>query len=199
MTTIVTVRHAATAHNARQVITGRLDEPLSDEGRRAAAELRGLGILPYADHVIASPMSRAIETAELITGWPRVRLELDDRCVERDYGELQGVPREAMSAITDHIHYVEIGGIKHSLDPPGGESFESVRRRADEFASDLRARSGTAIVVTHQVFLQQLHGALQGLGTYAALAADIKSLQVTEFSRDGVRVLHPGLGHHASW
>jgi broad specificity phosphatase PhoE len=30
---LLTVRHSLTSHNANGIITGRLDEPLSDEGR----------------------------------------------------------------------------------------------------------------------------------------------------------------------
>lgn len=38
---LTTVRHSLTAHNTAGVITGRLDEPLSAEGRDALSGISG--------------------------------------------------------------------------------------------------------------------------------------------------------------
>jgi broad specificity phosphatase PhoE len=202
---IITVRHSVTAHNAAHVISGRLDEPLSDEGRLLAREMvASLGLLA-ADIVISSPMRRAVETATLLTGRAQREIVTSELCLERDYGELQGLSPEAVRGYADRVDYVEVGGIRHSLNPPGGESFPAVRARARRFQAylgDLGVAS--VLVVTHQTFLQQLHGLLLRLGVRDSLGLDIRTLQVDRFDLVGGghadhRPVHPGMGRHRSW
>ncbi len=203
--TLTTVRHSTTAHNAARIISGRLDEPLSDDGRTLARELRDL-IGPFAaDTVVSSPMRRALETAGIITTARGEEIATSDLCVERDYGVLQGISPEEVATYADQITYVEAGGIRHSLNPPGGESFEQVRSRAEGLLEYVRGLQGPAVlVVAHQTFLQQLHGLLSGLGVHEALALDIRTLQVDRFELNGTgpaehEAVHPGMGTHRSW
>jgi broad specificity phosphatase PhoE len=150
-------------------------------------------------------MRRAIETATIMTGCPAADVVLDEECVERDYGALQGLPPDEVRRYADRVQYIEVGGIWHSLNPPGGESFEQVRRRAESFLVRVRARpERTAIVFSHQTFLQQLHGLLDGLGVIDSLALDIRTLQVDRFelgggSTRGHVVLVAGAGTLKSW
>jgi probable phosphoglycerate mutase len=203
--TITTVRHSTTAHNASKVISGRLDEPLSAEGVALARELRAIHGELSPEIVVTSPMQRAVETALLVTTATEAELVASDLCVERDYGKLQGIPPEAVQQYADQIEYLEVGGIRHSLNPPGGESFESVRERATAFLDLLLAMPARSIaVVSHQVFLQQLHGLMLGLAIHDALALDIRTLQIDRFVIDpGAptrhEAVHPGMGVHVSW
>ena len=202
---VSTVRHSATANNAAQVISGRLDEPISDIGRTYARELREkIGTLT-ADTIVASTASRAIETATLLTGVEREELVTSELCLERDYGVLQGIAPEAVKEYAAVIDYIEVGGYFHSLNPPGGESFESVRKRAEaflDFVCDLPGR--TVLVATHQIFLQQFHGMLLGMTVHESLALNIKALQIDRFDLEGSRLVehtlvHPGMANYGSW
>jgi broad specificity phosphatase PhoE len=203
--TITTIRHSTTAHNASKIISGRLDEPLSAEGVALARELRAIHGELTADVVVTSPMRRAVETALLVTTAAESELIASDLCLERDYGKLQGIPAEAVQGYADQIDYLEVGGIRHSLNPPGGESFESVRERATAFLDLLLAMPARSIaVVSHQVFLQQFHGLLLGMAIHDALALDIRTLQVDRFVIDAAaptrhEAVHPGMGAHVSW
>jgi broad specificity phosphatase PhoE len=202
---VFTVRHSATAHNAAQVITGRLDEPLSHEGRALAHEARDRVGPIDADLAISSPMRRAIDTAVIMTGRAEAEIVLDELCLERDYGLLQGLDGEQVRQYAARVDYVEVGGIRHSLNPPGGETFEQVRRRAVAFYEALRSRPArSAIVFSHQVFLQQLHGLLLDLDVVRSLALDIRTLQVDRFRVDaGLPAEHvlidPGIQRFRSW
>ncbi|WP_018526308.1 histidine phosphatase family protein [Alkalispirochaeta alkalica] len=64
------IRHGESQGNARGIVQGRADVPLTDRGRDQAARtgrwLEGLGVHPRA--VRTSPLQRARETARLITG-----------------------------------------------------------------------------------------------------------------------------------
>lgn len=202
---ITTVRHSATAHNAAQIISGRLDEPLSDEGRALAMEARDRIGLLSAELVVASPMGRTIETAMIMTGRSEDGIVLDELCLERDYGLLQGLDSQQVKRFADRVDYVEVGGIRHSLNPPKGETFNAVRRRAEAFYESLQKRPArTVIVFSHQTFLQQFHGLLLGLEVIPSLGLDIRTLQVDRFDIErGLPAEHvvmdPGRRQFRSW
>jgi probable phosphoglycerate mutase len=202
---LLTVRHSLTRHNAVGIISGRLDEPLSDEGRELLREFVHEHGQIEADTVIASPMRRAIETATRLTGVLAASIVVDPAALERSYGELQGLDRDEVKRFVGRVDYLEVGGIRHSLNPPGGESFEEVRARAVAFREHVEAMpAGTILIVSHQVFLQQFHGLLLGVSTHESLAMDIQTLQIDEFALDdGVPVchelLHPGMKRYRSW
>jgi len=202
---LLTVRHSLTGHNAEGIITGRLDEPLSEEGRDLVRELVVAQGPIAADTVVASPMRRALETAMFLTGLVAAAILVDPAALERDYGELQGLDREQVKRYAGKIEYIEVGGIWHSVNPPGGESFEAVRERAEALRAHVDAMPpGTVLLVSHQVFLQQLHGVLLGISTRESLAMDIRPLQIDEFELDvGApaphHLLHPGINRYKSW
>ncbi len=202
---VITVRHSATAHNKAQIITGRLDEPLSDEGRAMAREATDRNGVMHADLVVASPTRRTIETATIMTGRSEDEIVLDELCLERDYGLLQGLDSEEVKRYADRVEYIEVGGIRHSLNPPEGESFDQVRARAVAFYESLRTRPVRSVIVfTHQTFLQQLHGLLLGMEVIPSLGLDIRTLQVDRFDIGSSLpaehcVLDPGVRAFKSW
>ncbi|WP_116209347.1 histidine phosphatase family protein [Streptomyces olivoreticuli] len=203
--TITTVRHSLTAHNTAGIITGRLNEPLSAEGRAAASGFaRAHGTLS-AEVVLSSPARRAIDTARLVTGLPEEDIVLDARCHERHYGALQGLDREQVSAYVARIVYVEAGGTRHSVNPPGGETLTELRARAHRFLMAVLSLSTTSVLVSsHGTFLQQFHGLLLERGTMETLACHIRSLQIDRFTLRGEgrprhQLIHPGLSTGLVW
>lgn len=179
---LTTVRHAATGNAGRRVISGTLDEPLSDLGRAQARDLVSRFGAFHADAVISSPLSRCLETARLLTGCAEARIERWDTCIDRNYGLLQGLPPDEVAKWRPRIRYVRAGGIDHSVNPPQGESLAQVRARAKRVAADLLARrEPTILIFSHQILIQQLQGVVMGLSLREALAIDIAVLQVDEF------------------
>jgi broad specificity phosphatase PhoE len=203
---ITTVRHAATANAHRKIISGRLDEPLSPEGVDQARKLRA-DFGPFdAELVVSSPLARALDTARVLTSRGDDAIERAADCVERSYGLLEGMPPEEVATWASRIRYVEVGGIEHSVDPPGGETLSELRRRCERFTARILARPVTTVTVfSHQVFLQQFQGILLGLDLHEALALDIAVLQVDEFtlgapgSPAGHRLVHAGIRSLKSW
>jgi len=134
------VRHGRTDANARGLLLGRADPPLSDEGRTQAAALARL--VPTGARVIASPLRRATETAAAFG----VPFETDDRWLELDYGEFDGLPLSAVPADTwarwrADVHFT----------PPGGESLAALGTRVRAACDSLApaARDDDVVVVTH--------------------------------------------------
>ena len=82
------IRHAESAGNAENRWTGRKDLPLSETGRWQADMLRSSledeGYIPT--HIYASPLSRAFETATIVSSAWSCSIEPWDDLVEIDVG-----------------------------------------------------------------------------------------------------------------
>jgi broad specificity phosphatase PhoE len=143
---IVVVRHGRTAANAGGLLLGRADPPLDAEGTRQAAALGAACAGLDVARVVTSPLARCRATAEVIAGAVGVPAVVDDRWIELDYGELDGVrfaelPAELWSAWRADIDWC----------PPGGESLAALGRRVRAGADALvdAARDRDVVVVSH--------------------------------------------------
>ncbi len=185
-TLLYTLRHGLTELNRSKRTGGRLDVPLIEEGRRQAEEARANFAGTPINVVISSSLRRAIETAEIVTGWRREKIIIDDLAVERGFGEMEDLTQDEIRERFPFVIYVPIDHIRYSLNPPGGESFEALRTRARVFLEKtLRTYKGRRILISsHQNFMQQLHGELRGLDPYVSLRYDILNLELNKFHLD---------------
>jgi probable phosphoglycerate mutase len=91
MASFYVLRHGQTDWNAQARLQGSTDIPLNDTGReqaRIAAEfLADEGIT----RIIASPLSRALETAQIVGQRIGIAPELDPRLTERNFGLFEGM------------------------------------------------------------------------------------------------------------
>jgi broad specificity phosphatase PhoE len=137
---LILVRHGQTHTNAEGRLLGRADPPLTELGERQAAAVAA-SIGPVA-RVVASPLRRAQQTAAFFGDV----VEVDERWIEIDYGELENQPLAEVG--TDFwARWRE----DPSLCPPGGESLAAVgtrvRAACDELASAAAAED--VVVVCH--------------------------------------------------
>lgn len=149
------VRHGRTAHNAAGRLLGRLDVPLDEHGRAQAAALAA-AVGPVG-RVVSSPLLRARETAGAF-GAP---VEVDERWIELDYGELDGVALADVPATTWAAWRRDPG-----YRPPGGETLLEVRSRVEAALADLRADAAgeTVVVVSHVSPIKAAVGWALGVG-----------------------------------
>ena len=183
---IYTLRHAAIDLGRKHIIAGRLNPSLNDEGRAQIKDMAAAKVPLAYDLVISSPQRRALETAALVTGLPQDQITTSELCMERNYGLLEGVAPEEIGRIEPATHYVSVGGVEHSLNPPGGETLEQLRERVvafHEFVDGTGAKR--PLVVSHGTFLQQYHGYLQGLDVYHSLQTGVSYLEVNAFEFRG--------------
>lgn len=91
-------RHGLTDYNAAGRIQGQVDICLSQTGRiQAAAAARGLAELAPS-RIVASPLSRAHETAQALAAVTGVPVETCDDLRERSFGAWEGLTREQIEA-----------------------------------------------------------------------------------------------------
>ncbi|MEM9047074.1 MAG: histidine phosphatase family protein [Pseudomonadota bacterium] len=136
------VRHFPTDWNAAGKLQGRRDIPLSAEARIDLARHS----LPQAWRgrpVVASPLSRARETAAWLADGP-VRLE--ERLQEVDFGLWEGRTAEALR--TDPaMDYRPIEAWGWAFAPPGGESVQDLALRLRSVLAEIETPS---VLVTHR-------------------------------------------------
>ena len=193
-TLLSTVRHGLTELNRDKRVGGHFDAPLIEEGRRQAKEANEAFDGTAFDVVISSPLSRALETAEIITGVSREEIVIEEGCIERSFGEMEGLTSAQVRERLPEVRYVQIGHVGYSLNPPGGESFEQLHERAREFLRrTLEAHGGKNVLLFgHENFLQQLHGVIRGLGPMESLEHTILNCELNRFclDADGSLVSH---------
>lgn len=142
MSQVAFVRHGQTDANAAGLLLGRTDPPLNDTGREQAAgvaeRLRRLG----AERVLSSPLRRTVESAEIIAARCGLAVEVDDRLVEVDYGEYDGIPFSELPADLTRRWRTD-----PHFAPAGGESLAAVGVRMAEFSGEVLGALGPAPVI----------------------------------------------------
>ena len=141
MIRVALLRHGHTAWNRAGRIQGRTDVPLDAEARADLAARRLPAPWDAAD-LVASPLSRAVETARLVAGRaPRIEPAL----TEMHWGEWEG--REGRALLADAgSGYRHIEDWGWGYQPPGGESPRAVW---DRLAPWLDALTGDTVAVCH--------------------------------------------------
>lgn len=135
------VRHGRTEHNASGLLLGRIDPPLDELGREQATALAAA--IGPVDRLVTSPLLRTRQTAEAFG----VDAVVDDRWIELDYGEFDGVPLASVGPEIWKAWRTDADFL-----PPGGESLRQLGQRVsgalDELVSDDEGDL-TTVVVTH--------------------------------------------------
>jgi probable phosphoglycerate mutase len=183
-TRFLLLRHAEAAGNAAGQTQGRIDHELTDRGRRQAATVAA-SLLPYRPVALyASTAARARSTAEVVAEACGLDLVLDERLLEIDHGELDGLDfdeiRERHGAFLEQWRDEEIGDLRF----PGGESMAEARARMLEALDEAGERHGEAdvVVVSHNLALKSLLTYALGvsLGAQRRFQLDLASLSVVE-------------------
>ena len=88
---IYVVRHGETDWNKLHKVMGRVDIPLNETGK-SQAKITSEKLKEYKiDLTISSPLKRACETAKIINETKNLEIIYDDRLLERDFGEFEGL------------------------------------------------------------------------------------------------------------
>ncbi len=144
-TPVALLRHFPTDWNLEHRMQGRVDRPLAES---SLVELAGLALpAPWdAARVIASPLIRAAQTAEALTGAPP---PTDARLIELEWGEWEGKRGEDLLANPDSgFRHVEDWG--WNCRPPGGESPQDAWDRLAPALTEIAADGRPTVLVVHR-------------------------------------------------
>ncbi|MCB0221544.1 MAG: histidine phosphatase family protein [Chrysiogenetes bacterium] len=162
---LLLVRHGETDWNLEQRFQGVSDVPLCERGRAQAASLRAhLGDEGF-DAVFASPLQRALETAEILSGLSREEIEVIPEIQEMNQGKLEGLTWKELLA--EHPEIITRWMSEPvDLRIPGGETIREVASRMAAGLRSVRERAHgrRVLVVSHNLAISAGLAELLGEG-----------------------------------
>ena len=135
---VIFIRHLPTPGNEKKQYIGRTDEVLSSGSVTSFHKKREMYLksqkegkyppfYPPAEMIVASPMKRCVQTAELI--YPGQKIVTEPELRECDFGRFEGKTYEELKDDPAYIAWLESGGV---LAFPEGEDQETFRSRCVE-------------------------------------------------------------------
>ena len=187
-----------------------IDTPLSELGVEQSQALgrwfAGLSEQERPEVVVCSPYVRARETARLViehaglTAGRDVRLRVDERLREKEFGVLDRLTRHGIREKFPDLHEQRSHVGKFYFRPPGGESWCDVILRLRSLTEMLtREHPGERVlIVAHQVIVNCMRYLLENLDEGQILAidrmGDVPNCAVTSYQLDARgEALVPGL------
>lgn len=177
----VFLRHGESLGNAQSRWQGQSDYPLTEKGRAQARALAERWKVENAkfDLVLASPLGRAKETAEIIGSALQVKVEFDPLWLERAIGEMEGLTAEEVRQKPRPPYttpYDPIGG--------DGEGDWALYLRAGQALHNLLRRPpGSYLVVSHGGLLNQLMNTITGVAPHVDPSGVRFRFENTAFAR----------------
>ena len=145
------LRHGETDWNRQGLSQGNIDIPLNELGltqaREAAVRLRNRGITS----IVASPLSRARVTAEIVGEALGLAVTIEPDLREVSWGVHEGKP-------LDEWFHTWISG--HAT-PEGAESFDTLRRRSVAGLNRAVGQPPTVLVVAHGGVFRAIRSAMK--------------------------------------
>ena len=148
MTTLLLVRHGETDWNADGRLQGQTDRPLSEVGRRQAAQLADELAEEELEAIYSSDLARARETAEIVGARLGLPVVVDPDLREKDWGTWEGLT----SVERDRVEFVG-----ESTEAHQERMLRSLRRIAKRHPGDLRV-----LVITHGGSMRRVQTATFG-------------------------------------
>ncbi|HEX5808868.1 MAG TPA: histidine phosphatase family protein [Anaerolineales bacterium] len=177
----VFLRHGESIGNAESRWQGQSDYALTERGRAQAQALasrwKSEGV--RFDLVIASPLVRARETAQIVASAVDARLELDTILMERHIGEMEGLTAEEVRRRPQPPYvtpYDSIGG-------EGEGDWALFLRAGQALQALLRRPPGSYLIVSHGGLLNQLMNAIVGIAPHVDPSGVRFRFENTAFAR----------------
>src|SRR5690606_9194212 len=190
-TRLLLLRHGQTPLSVERRFAGVGDVELTDAGRAqaraAAGRLAGAGI----EAVVASPLRRTMDTAEIAAAGLGLQVEPEPGLRETDFGAWEGmtfaeVRRDRPAELAAWLADPEVA-------PPGGESLAEAGRRVGKARDALveRYRGRTVLVVSHVTPIKAIVAQALGAPVEALyrMHLDVAGLSEVACYSDGPMVL----------
>ena len=157
------IRHGETALNAKGCYYGRTDAVLSEKGISQARYLKEILKEVSFDYIVASPLVRAYNTAQIVMEEREQEIFGDRRLMEQDFGIFEGMTYKEIQ----NTYPKELDAWNEEFSTyriPKGESFADVRSRAEDFLRDIpsgrESKEEKMLIVAHKGTLGHLLAAM---------------------------------------
>ncbi|WP_071566533.1 histidine phosphatase family protein [Corynebacterium sp. NML130628] len=168
---LILLRHGQTTYNATSRMQGQLDTELSEEGKLQARNIAPVLTEMGVAKIIASDLSRAADTAQIVAKHLGLPVTYDARLRETHLGQWQGKTHAEVDGVDGSVraHWRNTP----TWAPPEGESRIDVAQRArpvvDELLESFDEWEDTAVLLV-------AHG-----GTIAALTSSLLDLEISQY------------------
>jgi len=197
MTVFYFIRHGQTLGNTQGISQGTINTEiayLNDHGKQQAQKLHDHFDINFADRIIASPLVRTQQTAEIVNQTANLLIELDDRIKEISYGDWDGTKKsELKQQFPDLFSPISDDVVPEYYKTAHGESFLDVETRVSDFMLDMAAKypDEKIIVVSHGFTIKSaVVNALQVQNPFAVPEPENTSLTKISLLNDGQPVLN---------
>jgi broad specificity phosphatase PhoE len=189
---LILVRHGETEWNRAARFQGWQDIPLSAEGRMQAEKSARALAACGATAVVASPLARARETAEIVAKPHRLAVTVAEAFKEMSFGVWERLTvADVMARFpAQHRTWREA---PHTVRFEDGEDLETARARALAGVAELRRAhdGGTIVVVSHGLVVRLIVLDALGLGPDRLRAVHATPAGITEIEyRRGWATIH---------
>lgn len=143
-TTFFFVRHGESEANAAHRFSGRQDSPLTERGRQQAEVVaNALEAVPF-DRIVATPLSRSLDTALVIGRRRRMPVDIVADLIEIDVGDRTGATFDEVRGLPD---WKDDGFVAW----PNGENLDEVLARSLRALKKIHkdTEGGTVLVIGH--------------------------------------------------
>ena len=176
MSKLYFVRHGETVWNMENKICGATDSPLTKKGRNQAVTtgrlLLSMGI--KADCILYSPLSRARDTALIISEMTKLPAREEKRLFEQNFGKYEATPRDGAEFREAKKQFLSRYG--------GGESMFQMAQRIYNLLDELRTdRDKTYLLVAHNGIARVVHSYFFEMSNDEYAAFGIKNCEVREY------------------
>lgn len=151
MTVFYLIRHGETEHNINGGITGQMDIPLNETGKKQAEKLAERLEKESFDAAYSSDLERTYETTRIVAEKHGLHPQEYTELREMDFGTVEGKPKETFRRMAD-----ESDKDRHYFSPPEGESTHEAGERFLEKLEELSENhpDGKILVGGHSVVLK---------------------------------------------
>lgn len=157
------IRHGETALNAKGCYYGRTDAVLSEKGISQARYLKEILKEISFDYIVASPLVRAYNTAQIVMEEREQEIFGDRRLMEQDFGIFEGMTYKEIQ----NTYPKELDAWNEEFSTyriPKGECFADVRSRAEDFLRDIpsgrESKGEKMLIAAHKGTLGHLLAAM---------------------------------------
>ncbi|HEX5187428.1 MAG TPA: histidine phosphatase family protein [Nitrososphaeraceae archaeon] len=152
MNLVIFMRHGQADNNVNRILVGRhLESHLTKQGRMQVKETAKLLRNMSVSKIYSSPVTRTVETTQIVAEELGLDYEIDDRLYEIDLGKLAGTNYDEVLDKYGNLFLSFYMGDDSVLSNHGVESFTAVKSRIRDLLDQVmvRHKNQNVLLVTH--------------------------------------------------